>query len=136
MIKLNFLKNRRKRTVLLKIIIFSSYTTFTINENYIKCKSVKSCLFYTSGLDRNIAELFLQMKIKSCIHITFQEHDISCSICIKVNDPPSFDKNIFFKKFTQCRLLTTAKPSIQIQLSPCIRGILILYVSLKKRFYK
>lgn len=76
-------------------------------------------LFYTSGLDRNIAELFLQMEIKSCIHITFQEHDISCSICIKVNDPPSFDKNIFFKK-----------------LSPCIRGILILYVSIKERFYK
>lgn len=55
-------------------------------------------LFYTSGLDRNIAELFLQMKIKTCIHITFQEHDISCSICIKVNDPPSFDKHIFLKK--------------------------------------
>lgn len=54
-------------------------------------------LFYTSGLDRNIAELFLQMKIKTCIHITFQEHDISCSICIKVNVPPSFDENIFLK---------------------------------------
>lgn len=44
MIKLNFLKNSRKRIVLLKIIIFLFYVIFIINENYIKCKSVKSCL--------------------------------------------------------------------------------------------
>lgn len=58
MIKLNFFKNSRKRIVLLKIIIFLFYIIFIINENYIKCKSVKSCLFYMFGFDRNIVELF------------------------------------------------------------------------------